>query len=186
MGAVADTLVQRMRGSGGSIPQPSTTDAFSHADCGQTPGSGTQPRFRNVHDKLSPIVDVSIRTQSTEQKLGSIRKKSGMRAPDFPNSGENGRRTVPRMRIDGACGPTSPRKHRQRHGLLGLRRKESNMTSPASVAVLCLLAILGVPLLVAMALLGPRQLTRQAMETLTVVWTVVKVGLLSAASLVLL
>lgn len=60
------------------------------------------------------------------------------------------------------------------------------MTTPASVAVLCLFAILGVPLLVAMALLGPRQLTRQAMETLTVVWTVVKVGLLSAASLVLL
>lgn len=60
------------------------------------------------------------------------------------------------------------------------------MTSPASVAVLCLLAILGVPLLVAMALLGPRQLTRQAMETLTVIWTVVKVGLVSAASLVLL
>ncbi|MDX1968207.1 MAG: hypothetical protein SFV23_13610 [Planctomycetaceae bacterium] len=60
------------------------------------------------------------------------------------------------------------------------------MTTFSTVAVLCLLAILGIPLLVAMALLGPRQLTRQAVETLTVIWTIVKVGVVSAASLALL
>lgn len=60
------------------------------------------------------------------------------------------------------------------------------LSSPASIAIVCCLAILGIPLLLAMALLGPRQLTRQAVETLTVIWTIAKLGMVSAASLVLL
>jgi hypothetical protein len=51
--------------------------------------------------------------------------------------------------------------------------------------LLFLLAVTGIPVLLGMALLG-RKLTREALERLTVIWTVCKVGLVTTGALVLL
>lgn len=59
-------------------------------------------------------------------------------------------------------------------------------SSIESLVMLLLFALVGLPLLIGLALVGPRQLTRNAIETITVAWTVVKVTVLAAATLVLI
>jgi hypothetical protein len=51
--------------------------------------------------------------------------------------------------------------------------------------LLFLLAVTGIPVLIGMALLG-RKLTSEALERLTVIWTVCKVSLVTTGALVLL
>jgi hypothetical protein len=55
-----------------------------------------------------------------------------------------------------------------------------------TLITLSLLAVVGIPVLVAVALLGPRRVTREAVEQLTVIWTICKVSLVTTASLALL